>query len=54
MLFRLVFALLIITADAGKMDDLIRACKRNRQFKRQCPYILCLFTYKRPNKCMPV
>jgi len=54
MLSRLMFAFLVIAVDAGKVDDLLRECWRNRQFKRQCPYLLCLFTYKHPKKCMPV
>jgi hypothetical protein len=54
MLSRLLLALLVVSANAGKVDDLIHACKLNRQFKRQCPYILCLFTTKSPKKCMPV
>lgn len=54
MLSRILLALLVVSVNAGKVDDLIHACKLNRQFKRQCPYILCLFTYKSPKKCMPV
>ena len=54
MLSRLLLALLVLSTSAGKVDDLIHACRINRQFKRQCPYILCLFTYKSPKKCLPV
>lgn len=54
MLSRFLLALLVVSVNAGKVDDLIHACKLNRQFKRQCPYILCLFTTKSPKKCMPV
>jgi hypothetical protein len=54
MLFRVILAVCVLGATAGKVDDLIHACKLNPQFKRQCPYILCLFTTKSPKKCMPV
>lgn len=53
MLSRLLLALLVVSVNAGKVDDLIQACKLNRQFKRQCPYILCLFTYKSPKNVCP-
>ena len=53
MFYRLFMTTLVVRVSAGKVDEMIRACRRDRQYMLQCPYLLCLFTQS-SKKCTPV
>jgi hypothetical protein len=53
MLYRIVLATLVARASTGKVDEMIRACKQDRNYMLQCPYLLCLFTHS-SKRCTPV
>jgi len=48
MLYRIVLATLVARASTGKVDEMIRACRQDRNYM-----LLCLFTHS-SKKCTPV